>query len=168
MTQRVLLHESSNSSFVGSADQAWKWVGWLGVVLTVVGGGDFLLGWYPLRFGVLEWEFATVAATFAGLPLVSLGFAALLAAGVARGVRWLVYLAAWAMLLFAAVIAAAFVVFLTDVPLALKAVTGDAALGIKKAIAKTTMLAVTFAIAYVVAGLGALRHLRTRGRSGHA
>ena len=147
--------------------EGWKWIGWLGVLLAVVGLGDFVLAWYPLRFGVAEWEFGTVASTFAGLPLVTMGFAALLASGLARGRGWLVRLMGWWLVLFGVVVLAALVVFLTDVPIALRAVTGDAALGIKKAIAKTTMLGVVFSAAYVVSGASALRYLGRHRKATH-
>ena len=147
--------------------EGWKWIGWLGVLLAVVGLGDFVLAWYPLRFGVVEWEFGTVASTFAGLPLVTMGFAALLASGLARGREWLVRLMGWWLVLFGVVVLAALVVFLTDVPIALRAVTGDAALGIKKAIAKTTMLGVVFSVAYVVSGASALRYLGRHRKATH-
>ena len=147
-----------------SPDEGWKWIGWLGLLLTVVGLGDFLLAWYPLRFGAPEWEFGTVASTFAGLPLVSLGFAGMLASGVARGKALLVRVMAWGLFVFAALILVVYVVFLLDVPIALRAVQGVAALGIKKAVVKTTMLGVVFSAGYLAAAVAALRYLKTQNR----
>ena len=141
--------------------QAWRWIGWLGLVLVLEGLADFVLAWFPLHLGTPEWEFATVAATFSGLPLITMGLAGLLGSGLALGTRWLIRVMAWFMMIWAVVIAAGFVVFLLDVPIALRAVeAGPAALGIKRAVAKTALLAVGFGGAYVAGAVAALRHLR--------
>ena len=117
---------------------------------------------WDLGFGTIEWEFATIASTFAGLPLISMGLFGLLAAGMALPSTRLVVTAALLMLLLAAGIIAGFVVFLTDAPIALASVPETVALGIRKAIAKTTLLAVAFALAYLVAAISALRHLNAK------
>ena len=171
MTDKVLVDRSAAESrekgpraLRESPDDGWKWIGWLGLLLTVVGLGDFVLAWYPLRFGAPEWEFGTVASTFAGLPLVTLGFAGLLGSGVARGSVWLIRVVAWSLIVFTAFILVVYLVFLLDVPIALKAVQGVAALGIKKAIAKTTMLGVFFSVGYLAAAVAALRYLKTQDK----
>ena len=123
-----------------------------------------MLAWYPLRFGAPEWEFGTVASTFAGLPLVTLGFAGLLGSGVARGSVWLIRVVAWSLIVFTAFILVVYLVFLLDVPIALRAVQGAAALGIKKAVVKTTMLGVVFSAGYLAAAVAALRHLKTQDK----
>ena len=146
-------------------DMAWKWVGRLGVLLLVVGLGDFALGWYPLNFGSVEWEFGTIAATFSGLPLVTMGFAAFLGAGLARGQRWVVLTAAWALAVLAVFVGAMYLVFLLDVPVALRSVEGVAELGIKKAIAKTSLLGLSFAGIYGWAAVAVLRHSSIQRRS---
>lgn len=142
--------------------QAWRWIGWFGLVLTLAGLGDWVLAWFPMRLGAPEWEFGTIVSSFSGLPLVTMGFAALLGSAVARGVRWQVLVIAWALLLWALVIAACTVIFLLDVPLALGAVQGPARLGIMKAIAKTLMLAALFGTGYAVAAIGSLRRAARR------
>jgi hypothetical protein len=55
-------------------------------------------------------------------------------------------------------IVGAFMVFLLDVPLALRSVQGPAHRGLLKAIAKTGLLGVLFSVAYLVAGIVGLRH----------
>src|SRR5688500_7396536 len=65
--------------------RAWGWLGWFGGVITLVAAGDLALAWYPFRVGVPEWEFGTIAASFAGLPLLTMGLAALLGSMLARG-----------------------------------------------------------------------------------
>ena len=142
---------------------AWRWVGWFSLVLAIAGVGDWLLAWFPLRIGNPEWEFGTVAATMSGLPLMAMGFAGLLASATARGTRWQMITMGWVLLVFAVVILAALALFLLDVPLALRAVEGSAKLGIVKASIKTSVLGVLFSVAYVIAGITALRH---SGRNG--
>ncbi len=139
---------------------AWKWIGWLGFVLAVVGLWDFALTWYPLNFGSPEWEFATVTASYSGLPLPTMGLMALAASAIARRVRWQVILLSLVLLLLGVGLLLGFLLFLTTVPMALRAVEGIALIGIRKAVAKTTMLAVMFGGAYLVAGIAGLRALR--------
>jgi hypothetical protein len=124
------------------------------------GLGDWVLAWIPMRFGSPEWEFGTVASTIAGLPLITMGFAGLLASAAARGIRWQLITVALAVLFFAMCVVFAFIIFLLDVPIAVRAVQGIARVGMFKAIAKTSMLALLFSMVYVVAGVAALRFAR--------
>ena len=158
---RVLV-SSAASSAVGDVPRAWQAISLLSLVLALAGLGDWLLAWFPMRLGSPEWEFGTVAASFAGLPLVTLGLMGVLASAIARGIRWQVTITAVVMLLFAAWITAAAVLFLLDVPVALRAVSGNgiARVGIIKAVLKTGMLGALFLTAFVVAGIGALRSSR--------
>jgi hypothetical protein len=142
-------------------DQAWRWIGWFSLVLALAGIGDWILAWIPLRFGATEWEFGTIVSTFAGLPLVTMGFAGMLASAMARGIRWQLVALGVLVLLWGGMIVAALLVFMLDVPIALSAVQGPAHLGIVKATAKTTMLGVLFGVVYFVVGIAALR--RSRG-----
>src|SRR5262245_56246877 len=73
-------------------DFAWYLLGWSGLVYILVGGIDILLAWYPIEFGNAEWEFGTISATLDRLPLATVGAMFILAAGVARGIPWLVRL----------------------------------------------------------------------------
>lgn len=143
---------------------AWKWLGWLGLLLAIVGLGDFAIAWYPLNLGSPEWEFGTVSATFAGLPLVTMGIAALLGSGLARGTKWLVLVVAWAMLGLGLLIGAMYLIFLLDVPMALRTVEGVAEVGIKKAIVKTSLLGVSFGVAYLGIAVAVLKHVSSGGK----
>lgn len=164
-SSKVLLDEKSARTpppLVGSPAQAWKVVGWFGLLLAAIGLSDIALAFYPPHFGILEWEFGTVASSFAGLPIVTLGFAGLLASAIARARRRQILAIAVILLLLVVLVAAAYFIFLTDVPAALRAVQGDVRLGIKKATVKTTFLGVGFGGAYLVAAIGALRFLRPK------
>jgi len=159
---RVLVSEEGKNAprpIAPDTTTAWKWIGWFGLVLAIVGLWDFALTWYPMNWGSLEWEFATVAASYSGLPLPTMGLAALTASAIARGVQWQVILLSVGLLAFAIALLLGFLLFLTTVPIALQSVEGFALLGMKKAVAKTTMLAVMFPSSYLVAGIVGLRHL---------
>ena len=144
----------------GIEGSAWRWVGWFGLVLAVAGLGDFFLTWFPLQFGSPEWEFGTIAAAFSGLPLVTMGFAAMLGAASARRIRWQLTGMGATLTALGVVLIGALVVFLLVVPVALAAVEGPARLGVIKAIVRTTMLGVLFSATYLVAGIGALRQAK--------
>ena len=140
-------------------ERAWAWLGWFGAVITLVALGDLALAWYPLNLGVPEWEFGTIAASFAGLPLVTLGLAALLGSMMARGRRIGVQVVAWLMLSLGLWVLAALLVFALDIPMALSVVSPEVAVGLKKAIVKTLMLGVVFSAGHVIAAVAALRHV---------
>ena len=132
-------------------------MGWLSLALALAGIGDWVLAWVPLHIGSPEWEFGTVVATFAGLPLITVGLAGLLGSAVARGVRWQIMATSVVLLVFALWILAASVIFLLDVPVALRAVQGLARVGILKAIAKTALMGGLFFTTYLIIGVAALR-----------
>ena len=143
---------------------AWRWIGWFSLVFVLAGAADWVLAWIPLRLGNTEWEFATIVSTFSGLPLVTLGFAGLLGSAVARGVRWQLIVLGSVVLLWGLMLVGALLVFLLDVPIALRAVQGPAHLGIMKATAKTVTLGVLFSVVYLVMGVQALRRSRPTSR----
>ena len=146
--------------------KAWQWLGLFSVVLFLAGFSDWMIAWIPFRLGTLEWEFGTITATLAGLPLVTIGLGGMLASALARGIKWQIISTACLILFFALVIVAALVIFLLDVPAAMRSVEGVARLGIQKAIAKNLSLGVLFSVTYVMAGVGALKHaLARRGPS---
>ena len=151
-------------SVVPDVPRAWRWAGLFSLVLLLAGLGDWAIALVPFHLGTLEWEFGTITALFAGLPLVTIGFAGVLAASIARGVRWQTVATAVTILMFALLIIGALVIFLLDVPVALQSVQGVALLGIKKAIAKNVLFGLLFFAAYFWAGVAALRHALRRGR----
>lgn len=164
--QRILIDSSAGSSrprtLQPDTGVAWRWIGWFALVLTVAGVADWVLAWIPLRLGSPEWEFGTVTASFGGLPLVTMGFAGLLGSAFARGKRWQIIATGWIVLFFALLIVGALLLFILDVPIALRVVQGPARLGILKATAKTVMLGVLFSTAYFIASIGALRYAYPR------
>lgn len=161
----VFLHANpaaTGAKVVPDAVRAWRWVGWFALVLTLAGLTDWVLVWVPARFGSPEWEFGTIVAGISGLPLITMGFAGLLGSAVARGIRWQTIVVGTLLLIWTVCILSSLALFLLDIPIALGSVSGIARIGIIKAITKTLFLGTLFSAAYVVAGIGALRHARDR------
>jgi len=149
-----------------SPERGWAAVWWVGVLLTVVSLSDVVLAFYPTRWGTTEWEFGTAASTFASLPLVSIGLAALLGAALARGRRGAVIGVVTLLLVLAVGTLAMLIIFATDIPLALRSVApGDVKLGLEKAIVKTVFLGVVFPFAYLVAAISGIRQLKAGKRT---
>ncbi|HEX4633492.1 MAG TPA: hypothetical protein VH163_06665 [Gemmatimonadales bacterium] len=154
---KVLMEGRGKAALAANPEQAWRALAWLGGLLAVVGLGDFVLAFIPLGSGP-EWEFGTVASVFAGLPLPTLGLAAILGAAYARGKRGTVVAIGVLLLLLALAVGWMLVTFLTDIPIALKSgAQAEVMLGLKKAMVKTALLGGLFGLAYVVAGIKALR-----------
>ena len=163
-TPRILVDQGGKRPdpppFAGSPDRAWKWIGWLSLVLALAGLGDLVLVFVPPSFGVAEWEFGTAASVFAGLPLVTIGLAGLLGSALARGKRRQVIAISVVLVLFALVLGGLLLVFVTDVPLAMRAVQGDVLIGVRRAVVKTLLFGVLFSGSYFIAAIGALRAIR--------
>lgn len=104
-----------------------------------------------------------MAAVLASLPLPTLGLAALVAALLVNRVRVPTMLAATMLFVLALLIAAAYTIFMLNLPLALTAATdGPQGAAIYRTIARSTIMAVGFGSAYLVAGIMLLRHLPQR------
>lgn len=149
---------------VASPDRAWSTLGWFGLLLAFVGSADILLAWYPLGFGNVAWEFGTVDRSFSNLPLLTMGFAAMLGSALALGSRWRIRTLAGVMLLMSLVFVGVYVaLYLLNVPLVLQMTPSEVAIGVKKAIVKTSINALAFTGAYFLASVVALHSVR-KGR----
>ncbi|MEJ2679252.1 MAG: hypothetical protein P8174_09300 [Gemmatimonadota bacterium] len=137
---------------------------WFGLLIAVVGLGTAALDWYPLGLGKPEWEFGVMAMTIAGLPLPTMGLAAMLAAVIAQGRRRGVLSMAWVFLLLTLAVLAIYGLFLLVVPIALRGQGQVANLVVKKTIAKTSLMALGFSAAYICAAVAAFRHVRNHPR----
>lgn len=144
----------------GAPRAAWKAVGWFGLLLAIVGSGDVGLLWFPFRLGSPEWEFGTIAASMSGLPLPTIGLAAMLAAGLGLGSRWLIRTTSWSLVVLAILILGAYVLFMTNVPLALRGTPPEVAIGVKREVIKTSLLGIGFPVAYILLAIGSLKHTR--------
>lgn len=146
---------------------AWRALGRVGLVLAVVAGFDIALRWYPLSLRSPEWEFGTVAMTFASLPLVTVGLVAGLASAMARGARVTAAVMAGVFCMMALFVVAALLLFMSDVPLALSAVVSQnapaaAILEMKRTIARSFVMGAGFAVIYVYGSVVSLRYLMRR------
>jgi hypothetical protein len=131
----------------------------MGLALSLIGGADIALAWYPFNLGNSEWEFGTVTATLDGLPLLALGLALVLGAAVARGRRAATKTVAVGLVLLAVLIALAAILYATNVPIALQSVSDPLVkTGLKKAIVKTALQAVVYPCAFVWLALKGWRH----------
>jgi hypothetical protein len=138
-------------------------VGWFGLLLALVGLADALVNWYPLAWKSAEWEFSTIATTFGALPLVTMGFAAVLGSVLARGRRGGVIVMGMVLLLLGLLVLGLLVVFASDIPLALRAAAGSpASYAIKRGIARTLVLGGGFGVGYFAAAILSFRHLKKR------
>ena len=146
---------------------AWRALGRVGLVLAVIAGVDIVLRWYPTAFRSPEWEFGTVAMTFASLPLVTVGLVAGLASAMARGERLSTTLMSAVFCMMALFVIAALLLFASDVPLALRAVANQnaqpgASLEMKRTIARSLVMGAGYAVIYVYGSVVSLRYLLRR------
>ena len=152
---------SSRRRLAPAPDYGWYLLGWLGLVFVIVGGVSLALMWYPVLIGNPQWEFGTVSSTYDSLPITALGLGLLLGAGVARGIRWWTRIAAVLFLLLALLVIGGLVLYATNLPLALRAVTDPLARsGLKRAIAKALVQGVMYGGVFCILGVSAWRHSR--------
>ncbi len=145
----------------GYGKGVWRAVGGFGAVLSLVALVDMLLVWYPLGFGNVAWEFGVVDQSFSGLPLLTMGLAALVVSALALGIRWWTVSVATVVLVIGLSVLAAYTLYLLSVPIILGMTPPEVAIGVKKAIVKTSVMAVSFSGLYVVAAVLAIRNSRT-------
>ena len=153
----------------GSTESGWRFLGLFGLALALIGFGHVLLNFYPVRgFGSPEWEFGTMAVVVSGLPLGTMGLAGFIAAAVAMHRRkTMIGSSIFLILLFLAV-CAALMLFMTVVPMALRGTPPGAAVGLKQSIAKTLLMGGGFALLYLWAAVGLLRHIKRTARRPNA
>ena len=141
----------------------WAILTWIGAAFVIIGVVDLGLAWYPTQFGVVDWEFGILAVTLDNLPLPALGLTLLVVAALSNGRAWQVGLATVVLALLVALLAAGFVIYLTTVPLALKAEV-PVRFSVHKAIAKTTVQFLAYLVVFGVMAMKTRRVLRS-GRS---
>ncbi len=165
MAARILMkqEERPGLSVRPSPARAWAVIGWFGFVLAAIGIADSVVNWYPMAFGSPEWEFGTISTTFGSLPLVTMGLAGLLGSFLARGDRIGVIVMRVLVWWLGLAVLALYVLFLTDVPMALRATAGKlGSLPIRRGIVRTSILGVGFGAGYLAAAVVSLLSLRRR------
>lgn len=144
---------------------AWRSIGWFGFAIAFIGLGQLALNFFPnVGFGSPQWEFGMMAQTLAGLPLATMGLAAMAGAAFALGSRRGLIAMSALLVLLGVLALAALGVFWSVVPLAVGSVPSGAAGPIWQTAAKTTLLGAGFAIVYFLIAAAALRHLKRSSR----
>ena len=137
----------TSHQWISQPDTAWRIAGIAGVLFLAVGGIDALLVWYPLDFGSPEWEFGSVTAALNGLPVPVIGLVLIAVSALQRGNLVLARAAGGAMMLLCLACLGGAVLYGTNVPIALNAVTTDvptARIGLQKSIVKSIVQLVFF------------------------
>ena len=146
-------------------ERVLAFVRWTGVALFILGAVDLGLTWLPTQFGNREWEFATVTASFNGMPVILIGLMFVLAAAALEGRRW------WALgvgvvgLACLVCVLGGTVLWATNIPLAMGAVEGATMTVMKKAIFKTTMQSVILPVIFGLVAFNGFKVFRTTQKS---
>ncbi|HEX6309644.1 MAG TPA: hypothetical protein VFZ69_15825 [Longimicrobiales bacterium] len=143
---------------------AWRALAWFGLVLTFVGLVDVILVFYPARMGDPSWEFGVFDAAVSSIPLLVVGVAALLGGALARSRTGQVRAIAALAVVLALGILGGYIVYLTNVPLALRLAPEEVKPGIYKSIVRTTVMSAAFGIGFMVAAVAAVRSTRSSRR----
>ena len=109
-----------------------------------VGGVDFALVWFPTNFGNREWQFATGAQSFNGLPILLLGLGFLTVAAEQVDRRWWGMLGVGFALVLLVWMLVGIALWANNVSLALGTVPEELALGIQKSILKTMVQSLVY------------------------
>jgi hypothetical protein len=134
----------------------------LGLGLAAVGALDVALLFYPADWSSLNWEFGTVSGFIDGLPLMTMGFGAMVVASTSLGwAKWRRLLSIVA-LLIALMVMVNVLVFALDVPAALRAVSSPVMKTVvKKAVLKTGSMGVVYVALYAALGVWTWRRLKS-------
>src|SRR5690606_9441433 len=132
----------------------------LGAGLAFIGWTDVLLVWLPFRPTSPEWEFGAISATFAGMPLGTLGLGIFTAAAAAHG--WRRSLRALAVLLWvlSAIIIALAIIYALNALVAWRGAPQQVAPVLKIAILKSAAFAMVYMALYPLLGVLAWRSSR--------
>lgn len=142
---------------------SWRILGWTGWLFFLIGGLDVAITWVPSGFGNPEWEFGTVSASLNGLPVTTMGLMLVLGAALAQGRRWVVRMAALLLIVLAVAVLIAGLLYATNVPMALNAVTQPVArAGLIKSMVKTASQVVMYPALFLLVGAVAWRHTTRR------
>jgi hypothetical protein len=140
----------------------WDLLGLLGFGLFVVGGTDFLLSWFPARFGNPEWEFGTITAALNGMPVPLMGLTLLLVAVLeSESAVWARILSVL-LLVWAVALVGLAVIYGLTIPLAAKGFeVPNIGLGLKRAIGKSLVQLVVYPAIMAWMGIRGLKLARS-------
>ena len=128
----------------------WRTLGWFGAAVTLIGLGQLLLYVFPaMAFGSPEWEYGASAQLIGALPLPTVGLAALFAAGAGSGSKRGMLLLSLVLVVTALAIFAVLALFLTVVPMAIKATPANMREPIYQTIGRTLLSGIGFGLLYL-------------------
>ena len=159
--ETVTSTSGSRSAYFSLVNASWGLLGLLGFALFVVGGFDFLLNFYPARFGNPEWEFGTITGALNAMPAALLGLtlllvAALVAESAVRARIFAVVLLLWAVFLIAMA-----VIYGLTLPLAARGFeVPNVGVGLKRAISRSLVQLAVYPLVMLWMGLRGLKHAR--------
>jgi hypothetical protein len=136
-----------------------------GAMLVVAGVVDIALLWYPPRFGEADWEFGTIAQSLDALPLPTVGLTLLAAGALLAGWRRVVWAVTAACALATLWLLASAIIFLLDVPQALRVMENDPRMGpgLRRVLFKAAVFFVSYGVGFVLATLLMWRRARRLG-----
>jgi hypothetical protein len=140
----------------------WSILFGAGIAFATIGFTDVLLLWYPLRFGSLDWEFATLAGTFDALPLATIGIVMVGVGAVALEKARTAFVLSLLSLGLCVALAAAAGLFVLAVLAGMSAVDPAVEMQFRRAVMKTSVLAFLYVsfygwLAWVVGRAGQLK-----------
>lgn len=159
----VVTSTSGSRSTVAAGSQvAWSLLGLVGFALFVVGGTDFLLNFWPARFGNPEWEFGTITGALNSMPASLLGLTLLLASGIVAESAARVRICAIVLLLWAVFLVAMGAIYGLTLPLAVKGfAVPNVGTGLKRAIFRSLVQLVVYPIVMAWMGIRGLKSARS-------
>ncbi len=119
-----------------------------------MGGASLFAPLFPLRIGVIEWEFGTASEFFDNVPIFGLGLEFLMAAGLAAGAKGRVRSLALVCIFLALLMWLTAGLYATVVPQAYNAAPSPTALtAIKKAVGKTAVQILIYPVGFLSLGI---------------
>jgi hypothetical protein len=160
--ERVSSTSTSRSAGRFVPPVAWDLLGWLGFALFVVGGADFLLTWFPERFGNPEWEFGTITASLNAMPASLMGLTLLLVWALHDEAPGRARIFSTVLLVWAVALLALAVVYGLTLPLAVRGLSvPEIGVGLKRAIARTLVQLAVYPIVMAWMGIRGFRLARS-------
>lgn len=157
----VVLEGQRSSGRAPDEQTAWSMGFFCGLIIFAVGALDTALLFYPADWASLDWEFGTVSGMIEGMPLMTLGFGAMVAASAANGWnRWRRVLSIVS-LLMALLVLVLLTIYALDLPGLFRALQPAAKSLAKKSVAKTVMMAGMYIVFYATLGVWTWRRLKS-------
>jgi hypothetical protein len=143
----------------GNLLEPFNILGLVGVLFLVVGTTELATQLFPMVLGSPEWEFGTFSSMMDSLPLFTMGLGFLAAFSIVRPSPILAKVCGTAFVLMALFVLAGAFLYATNVPQALRInPRSTIQTGIKKAISKTALQSTIYPIAFLWAGIFAIRN----------